>query len=139
MRSRSIQPAFSFEYLAWIFTRVSALLLVLLTAIGFLAALALGAVGQMDFATLIRWSFFPNPNHVIHSGIPDVSRGWANAFWQIVQILIVFLGATHGFNGLRVVIEDFVGQNAWRPALRGLLCLLWIFMLMVALYVILAS
>jgi len=139
MRSRSIQPAFSFEYLAWIFTRVSALLLVLLTAIGFTAALALGAVGQMDFVTLMRWSFFPNPNHVIHSSLPDVTRGWTNAFWQIVQILIVFLGATHGFNGLRVVIEDFVGQNAWRPALRGLLCLFWIFMMMVALYVILAS
>lgn len=139
MRSRSIQPAFSFEYLAWIFTRVSALLLVLLTAIGFIAALILGAVGQMDFVTLMRWSFFPNPNHVIHSSIPDVSRGWSNAFWQIVQILVVFLGATHGFNGLRVVIEDFVGQNTWRPALRGILCLLWVFMMMVALYVILAS
>jgi succinate dehydrogenase hydrophobic anchor subunit len=139
MRSSSIQPAMSFEYLTWIFTRVSALLLVLLTAIGFVSALALGAVGQVDLVSLVRWSFFPNPNHVINSNIPDVTLGWTNAFWQIVQILIVFLGATHGFNGLRVVIEDFVGQNSWRPALRGIIFLLWIFMMMLALYVILGS
>jgi succinate dehydrogenase hydrophobic anchor subunit len=139
MRSSSIQPAMSFEYLTWIFTRVSALLLVLLTAIGFISALALGAVGQVDLVSLVRWSFFPNPNHVINSNIPDVTLGWTNAFWQIVQILIVFLGATHGFNGLRVVIEDFVGQNSWRPALRGIISLLWIFMMMLALYVILGS
>jgi hypothetical protein len=37
------------------------------------------------------------------------------------------------------VIEDFVGQNVWRPALRGIIFLLWVFLMMVALYVILAA
>jgi succinate dehydrogenase hydrophobic anchor subunit len=129
----------SFEYLTWIFTRISALLLVLLTATALIGALALGAVGQVDLVTLLRWSFFPNPNHVINSNIPDIALGWKNAFWQIIQILAVFLAATHGFNGLRVVIEDFVGQNVWRPALRGIIFLLWVFLMMVALYVILAA
>ena len=139
MRVRTIQPGFSLEYLMWIFTRLSGLGMILLGLIGAIGALLMGARTQMDLATLMRWTFFPNPNHVVNSDIPDVSLGWATAFWQIMQILIVSLGITHGFNGLRVVIEDYTGQSIWRPILRGLIFLAWLFMLIIAIYVILAS
>jgi succinate dehydrogenase hydrophobic anchor subunit len=56
-----------------------------------------------------------------------------------MQILIVSFGVTHGFNGLRVVIEDFTGQSFTRPLLRGFVFLVWMFVLIVAVYVILAS
>jgi succinate dehydrogenase hydrophobic anchor subunit len=121
----------------WMFTRLSGVALVALAMIGLLGALILGARSQLDLPTLMRWTFFPNPNHV-ESSISDVAVGWANGFWQIMQILIVFLGATHGFNGLRAIIEDFEGKTEWKPLLRGLVFLLWIFVLMMALYIILA-
>ena len=139
MRARIIQPAVSFEYVMWIFTRISGIAMILLALLGLAGALIMGARLQMDLATLMRWTFFPNPNHVVNSDIPDVSLGWATAFWQIMQILIVSLGITHGFNGLRVVIEDYTGQSIWRPILRGLIFLAWLFMLIIAIYVILAS
>jgi succinate dehydrogenase / fumarate reductase, membrane anchor subunit len=139
MSARTVQPGMSFEYIMWIFTRISGLALILLAMIGMASAFALGARTQLDLPALTRWTFFPNPNHVINSNIPDVTLGWANGFWQIMQILIVFLGATHGFNGLRVVVEDFTGPTLWRPFMRGLVFLLWIFFLIVAMYVILAS
>jgi succinate dehydrogenase / fumarate reductase membrane anchor subunit len=104
-----------------------------------ISAFALGARTQVDLPTLVRWTFFPNPNHVINSNIPDVTLGWANAFWQVMQILIVFFGVTHGFNGLRVVIEDFIGQSFARPFLRGFIFLLWLFSLVTALYVVIFS
>ena len=103
------------------------------------SAFALGARTQIDLPTLMRWTFFPNPNHVVNSNIPDVTLGWANAFWQIMQMLIVAFGATHGFNGLRVVVEDFIGNSAYRPLVRGIIFLLWLFVLIAAMYVILAS
>lgn len=139
MRARTIQPGFSLEYTMWIFTRLSGLGMILLGLIGAIGALLMGARTQMDLATLMRWTFFPNPNHVVNSNIPDVSLGWATAFWQIMQMLIVSLGITHGFNGLRVVIEDYTGQSIWRPILRGAIFLAWLFMLIIAIYVILAS
>jgi succinate dehydrogenase hydrophobic anchor subunit len=40
-------------------------------------------------------------------------------------------------NGLRVVIEDYVKRPWLRIFLRGLVFLLWLFMLIVATYVIL--
>jgi succinate dehydrogenase hydrophobic anchor subunit len=123
----------------WIFTRISAMSLIMLAIFGMVSALALGARTQVDLPTLMRWTFFPNPNHVINSNIPDVTLGWANAFWQVMQILIVFFGVTHGLNGLRVVIEDFVGQSIAKPSIRGLIFLLWIFTLIVAIYVVLFS
>ena len=139
MQARSIQPGLSFEYVMWIFTRISGILMFALALLGMLGAFTLGARTQVDLPTLLRWTFFPNPNHVINSNIPDVAMGWANAFWQIMEFLIIVFGVTHGFNGLRIVIEDFIGHSISRPILRGVIILLWLFALMVAIYVILAS
>jgi succinate dehydrogenase hydrophobic anchor subunit len=139
MGSRTVKPDFTFEYTMWIFTRISGLAMILLVVLGMTAAFIMGARTQMDLPTLMRWTFFPNPNHVINSEIPDVTLGWANAFWQIMQILIIFFAGTHAYNGLRVVLEDFLGLTILRPLLRGLIFLLWIFSLILAIYVILAS
>jgi succinate dehydrogenase hydrophobic anchor subunit len=139
MSARTVQPGLSFEYIMWIFTRISGLSLILLSTIGIISAFALGARTQVDLPTLMRWTFFPNPNHVINSNIPDVTLGWANGFWQIMQMLIVIFAVTHGFNGLRVVIEDFIGLSISRPFIRGFIFLLWIFALIIAIYVVLFS
>jgi len=123
----------------WIFTRISGLALILLAVFGVTGALIMGARTQMDLPTLMRWSFFPYPNHVVSSNIPDVAVGWATAYWQIMQMLIIFFAVSHAYNGLRVVLEDFIGQSFSKPMLRGLILLLWMFSLIVAVYVILAS
>jgi succinate dehydrogenase / fumarate reductase, membrane anchor subunit len=139
MRSRVIERGLTFEYIMWIFTRLSGLAMIVLALIGVISALIMGARTQMDLGTLMRWTFFPNPNHVISSNIPDITLGWANGFWQVMQMLLVVFGVTHGFNGLRVVVEDFTGPSFWQPVLRGLIFLLWLFVLIVAIYVILSS
>ncbi len=139
MRSRSVQPAFSFEYIMWIFMRISGLALILLAITGVTGAFIMGARAQVDLPTLMRWTFFPNPNHVINSEIPDVAIGWATAYWQIMQMLIIFFAVTHGFNGLRNVIEDYTDKTILQPFVRGLVFLLWLFALIIAIYVILAS
>lgn len=139
MHTRSVQPSTSFEYMMWIFTRISGLAMIILAIIGMSGAFLLGARTQVDLPTLMRWSFFPNPNHVVNSNIPDVALGWATAYWQIMQMMIFFFAATHAFNGLRVVLEDFIGQSFLQPLLRGLVFLLWLFSLITAVFVILAS
>ncbi|MFZ5809743.1 MAG: hypothetical protein ACOY16_10730 [Chloroflexota bacterium] len=140
MRSRTVpQPAISFEYIMWMFTRISGLALIFLGLIGLAMALIMGGRNLLDMPSLARWTYFPNPNHVVNSEIPDVTQGWANAYWQIMQMVIAFFGISHGFNGLRVVIEDYIGNTIWQPMLRGLIFLMWLFFMIMALYVILAS
>jgi succinate dehydrogenase hydrophobic anchor subunit len=132
------KPSWNLEYLMWIFTRLSGLSLILLAVFGISAGLLMGARTQMDFGTLMRWTFFPNASHVLDSEIPDLYL-WANGFWQIMQILVVFFAATHGFNGLRVVLEDYSSPGFWQTSLRFLVFLLWIFSSLVGIYVVLNS
>lgn len=132
------KPRWNLDYMMWVFTRLSGISLILLVVIGISAGLLMGARSQMDLGTLMRWTFFPNSNHVLDSEIPDLFL-WANGFWQIMQILVLFFAATHGFNGLRVVLEDYSLSGFLQVFLRFLILLLWIFSVLVGIYVILGS
>jgi len=137
--SRPIRSAGAFEYGMWLFTRISGLALIILGAISLAAAFLLGGRTQMDMPTMFRWMFFPNPNHVVNTDIPDISLGWSNAFWQIYSMLVIFFAAIHGFNGLRMVLEDYI-ENAFIVALmRIIVMVLLVGGAIVAIYVILAS
>ena len=137
--SHPIRSAGSFEYVMWLFTRLSGLALLLFGAISMGAAFLLGGRTQIDLPTMVRWIFFPNPNHVVNSDIPDVSLGWSNAFWQIFSVLMIFVAAGHGYNGLRMVLEDYIGRPLLVTLLRGSIFMLWLGSMVVAIYVILAS
>ena len=133
------QRGINLDYLMWLFTRISGLGIVLLALIGLVSAMYLGARMQMDLPTVLRWTFLPNPNHVVNSNVPDVTIGWANAFWQIMQYLIIFFAFTHAANGIRMITEDYIGHSFLQPFVRALIALLWIGMLIVGIYVILGS
>ncbi|HIE25029.1 MAG TPA: hypothetical protein EYP74_03410 [Anaerolineales bacterium] len=139
MTSRKIaKRGFNLDYVMWLFMRLSALALYAIGLTGLTAALVMGARTQTDISTLIRWTFFQNPSHVFSSDLANLDA-FINQFWQIMQILAVFFGVTHGLNGLRIVVEDYMGSTIWRPIWRGFIFFLWIFILLVAVYVILAS
>ena len=138
-RTRPIRSAGSWEYGLWLFTRLSGLGLLLLGAVSMGAAFLMGGRSLLDLPATMRWIFFTNPNHVVNSNIPDVSAGWSNAFWQVYSMLLIFLATAHGFNGVRMVLEDLLTNPLWVAILRTCLVLLWACGLVVAIYVILAS
>lgn len=138
-RSRPIRSAGSFEYSLWMFTRLSGLALLLFAAVSMAAAFMLGGRTELDLPTFVRWMFFPNPNHVVNSKIPDVSVGWSNAFWQVYSTIMIFLAAGHGLNGVRMVLEDYVSRPLLVTVLRAAILLFWLGAFVVAVYVILAS
>ncbi len=140
MRPRYVpQRGINLDYLMWLFTRISGLGIVVLALIGLILAMYMGARLQMDLPTVLRWTFFPNSSHVVNSNIPDVTLGWANAFWQIMQFLIIFLAFTHAANGLRMIAEDYIGHTLWQPFVRALFALLWMAMIIIAVYVVIGS
>lgn len=140
MRARYVpNRGFNLDYIMWLFTRISGLGIIFLALVGLGSAMLMGARLQMDLPTVLRWTFFPNPNHVVNSNIPDVAIGWATAFWQIMQYLIVFFAFTHAANGIRMIVEDYIGHTFWQPFVRALIALLWIGMVIVGIYVVLGS
>lgn len=90
------RPASGLELYAWLFMRVSGVLLLLL-AVGHLAIMhILNSVDTINYAFVVA--------------------RWANPLWRLYDWLLLMLALVHGFNGLRVVVDDYVRPPAWRLA-----------------------
>ena len=85
----------SFDLYAWVFMRVSGVLLVLLVLCHFAIMHVLG-----DGLDRVNFAF--------------VSGRWANPFWRIYDFAMLTLALLHGGNGLRVIIDDYARSDARR-------------------------
>ncbi|KIQ62389.1 MULTISPECIES: succinate dehydrogenase, hydrophobic membrane anchor protein [Kitasatospora] len=92
----------NFEMLAWLFMRLSGVVLVVLVLGHLLINLMLdGGVSKISFAF--------------------VAGRWASPFWQMWDLLMLWLAMLHGSNGMRTVINDYAEKDATRLWLKGLL------------------
>lgn len=87
---------------AWLFMRLSGVVLVVLVIGHLIIQLVLdGGVTKIGFAF--------------------VAGRWASPFWQIWDLLMLWLAMLHGGNGLRTVINDYAERTTTRLWLKGLL------------------
>jgi succinate dehydrogenase / fumarate reductase membrane anchor subunit len=91
----------NFELYAWVFMRVSGVLLVLLVLSHFAIMHVFGrGLDRIDFAF--------------------VSGRWANPFWRVYDFALLTLALLHGGNGLRVIIDDYARSGARRLVYQSL-------------------
>ena len=92
----------NFELNSWLFMRGSGLLLVVLVLGHLFVNLMLGkGIHAIDFAF--------------------VAGKWANPFWQVWDLLMLWLAEVHGTNGLRTIINDYATKGTTRFFLKTLL------------------
>ncbi len=92
----------NFELNSWLFMRGSGLLLVVLVFGHLFVNLMMGeGISQIDFAF--------------------VAGKWANPFWQVWDLAMLWLAMLHGGNGLRTIINDYTTRANTRFALKTLL------------------
>jgi succinate dehydrogenase hydrophobic anchor subunit len=132
------QRGVNFDYIMWLFTRLSALGMYLLGFIGVAGALIMGARQEMTLPDLMRWAFTPEVTHVMLTNVPNIDA-WRTIFWQIMGSLLVLLAGAHGFHGLLNVIEDYLESVRVRRFLRILVIVIWLLMSAIAVYVIFTS
>ncbi len=138
MKRRTAPVQVNGEYLLWLFTRLSALMMYLLVFLAIGGALILGARRQMTLADLLRWGFMPNTSHVLNTNIASIEP-WATSFWRALAISMLFFASAHGLRGLLSVVEDYLARPRWRRILRALIFCIWLAFLAIGSYVILAS
>ncbi|MEP6842272.1 MAG: succinate dehydrogenase hydrophobic membrane anchor subunit [Pseudolysinimonas sp.] len=90
----------NWEKWGWLYMRLSGVVLVVLIFGHLLVNLFLGTgVRAIDFAF--------------------VAGKWASPFWQVWDVLLLWLALIHGGNGMRTVINDYA-RGRLRPVLLGL-------------------
>jgi succinate dehydrogenase / fumarate reductase membrane anchor subunit len=101
-RPSSRRTGTNFEMYAWIFMRISGLLLVFLVLGHLFIMLMLdGGVQRINFGF--------------------VAGRWASPFWQTWDLLQLWLAQLHGTNGLRTIINDYAERDGTRFWLKTLL------------------
>ncbi|MCW2524622.1 MAG: Succinate dehydrogenase/Fumarate reductase transrane subunit [Frankiales bacterium] len=90
------------ELYAWLFMRVSGVLLVVLV-LGHLFIMNIldGGVQRINFGF--------------------VAGRWASPFWQVWDLLMLWLAMIHGTNGLRTIINDYTRRDQLRFSLKMVL------------------
>jgi succinate dehydrogenase / fumarate reductase membrane anchor subunit len=87
---------------SWLFMRGSGVLLVFLVLGHLWVSLVAGeGIKQIDFAF--------------------VAGKWASPFWQVYDLLMLWLAQLHGMNGLRTIINDYAERDGTRFALKSAL------------------
>ena len=92
----------NFELYSWLFMRGSGILLVALVFGHLYVNLMVGkGIQAIDFGF--------------------VAGKWANPFWQVWDLAMLWLAMLHGTNGLRTIINDYATKGSTRFWLRTLL------------------
>ncbi len=88
------RPESGIELYAWLFMRVSGVVL-LFMALGHLAIMHV--VNNIE---TIDYQF--------------VARRYVTPFWRTYDLVMLWLALIHGLNGVRTLVEDYVGARGWR-------------------------
>lgn len=91
----------SAEARSWVFMRLSGLALV--------------------FLSLVHFAITHIVNDVVATDSDFVASRWDNPLWRAFDWLLLTLALTHGLNGVRVVIGDYVRNPSTRRAVKGLI------------------
>ncbi|MCL4489819.1 MAG: hypothetical protein M1570_17080 [Chloroflexi bacterium] len=109
----------SFEFNMWLFMRVSGLLLIFLALFHIFWLHFVISVEQITFSTIVsRWT------------------GPHGALWRTYDLLLLAFAFTHGVNGTRNILDDYIHSPGWRAALKIGLALVWFVLMTMGLYII---
>ena len=97
-----------FETFSWYYFRISGVVLI--------------------FLVIVHLIIMHAANDVACTTYLFVSQRYANPFWRVFDWMLLTFGLTHGMNGLRIVVDDYVrsaGLRFWLLAFIGVLLLVF--------------
>lgn len=110
------QPVGRFETQSWLFMRISGIVLLVMAVLHLLLMHYVIGVENLTFDV--------------------VAQRWAGPWWRLFDFFLLALAWTHGANGARIVIGDYVRPRGWRLFANTMLALVYTVLLVVGAYVI---
>jgi succinate dehydrogenase / fumarate reductase membrane anchor subunit len=93
-QGRRTRPTGGIELYAWLFMRVSGIVLIIMVLIHFAIMHVITDIRDINFAF--------------------VAKRFATPFWISYDLAMLILALCHGLNGLRTIIDDYVSSRPWR-------------------------
>lgn len=113
---RGRAPGSSFELYSWFFMRISGVVLLGLAVFHLFWMHIVIGVDNIDFDTVVE--------------------RWNNPLWRIYDFFLLAFALTHGINGLRVVLDDYVHRPGWVVLAKSLVFLVYVTFLGLGAYII---
>jgi succinate dehydrogenase cytochrome b subunit len=113
------RPHGGFEFDMWLFMRVSGILIIVLA-----------------FLHMYLMHFMINVENITFKTIVERWTGAQGAFWRSYDLLLLFFAFTHGMNGARNVLEDYIHSPGWRAFLKISLWLSWFLLIGLGAFII---
>lgn len=107
----------SFELYSWFFMRISGVVLLGLAVFHLFWMHIVIGVDNIDFDTVVE--------------------RWNNPLWRIYDFFLLAFALTHGMNGLRIVLDDYVHRPGWMVLAKSFVFLLYVAFLGIGAYIIL--
>jgi succinate dehydrogenase membrane anchor subunit len=107
----------SFEWVAWLFTRISAIVLLVMAVFHLVYMHIVMGADAISFQ-LIAWR-------------------WQFPGWRLFDLTLLVFGWLHGANGMRIILDDYVHSQAGRLVARTLLAALTAVLIVLGAFVVL--
>ncbi|HEY8469063.1 MAG TPA: succinate dehydrogenase hydrophobic membrane anchor subunit [Longimicrobiales bacterium] len=115
-RRRGRPPNSNFELYSWFFMRISGVILLGLAVFHLFWMHAVIGVDQIDFDV--------------------VAQRWTNPLWRLYDLFLLAFALTHGMNGLRIIVDDYVHKAGWLTAVKAVLFVIFAAFLGMGAYII---
>jgi succinate dehydrogenase / fumarate reductase, membrane anchor subunit len=96
-----VRPTSNFELYAGFFMRISGLILLVVAVFHLLFMHLTIGVENIDFET--------------------IAGRWESPFWRLFDLFLLTFALSHGVNGTRQVMDDYVHARGWRLVVRTLI------------------
>lgn len=106
----------NFELFGWFFMRLSGIALLLMAVFHLLYMHFVIGVENTTFEVIVQ--------------------RWENPLWRLFDLFLLFFAWTHGANGMRYIVDDYIHTQGWRVTVKTLLYALYFAILLMGAYVI---
>lgn len=106
----------NFELYAWFFMRISGLILLTIAVFHLLYMHISIGVENIDFDV--------------------IASRWDSPFWRLFDIFLLIFALSHGINGMRQILDDYVHSRGWRVVARTTVFMIGLVIAVMGAYVV---